>query len=38
MSLLLHYQQKLIENYENFLAKDFKYQCMGMHIKQKIKE
>ena len=37
MSLLPLYQQKTIGNYENFLAKDLKDQCIGMNIKQKIR-
>ena len=37
MSLLPLYQQKTIGNYENFLAKDLKDQCIGMNIKQKMR-
>ena len=29
------YQQKTIENYQNFLVKDLKYHFIGMNIKQK---
>ena len=31
------YQQNIIKNYENFLAKDLKDQCIGMNIKQKVR-
>ena len=37
MSLLLFYQQKTIKNYQNFLAKDLKDQCIAIRIKQKRK-
>ena len=29
------YQQSIIKNYQNFLAKDLKYQFVGMNIKPK---
>ena len=32
--LYLSYQQKVIKNYQNFLAKDFKDQLIGMNVKQ----
>ena len=32
--LYLPYQQKVIKNYQNFLAKDFKDQLIGMNVKQ----
>ena len=35
LSLLSLYQQKTIKNYQNFLAKDLKDQCIGMNIKLK---
>ena len=31
------YQQKIIENYHNFLDKDLKDQFIGLNIKQKVK-
>ena len=34
--LYLPYQQKVIKNYQNFLAKDFKDQLIGMNVKQKV--
>ena len=37
MSLSLFYQQKTTKNYQNFLAKDLKDQCIGIKIKQKRK-
>ena len=36
VSLLL-YQQKIIKNYQNFLVKNLKDQCVGMAINQKIR-
>ena len=30
------YQQMIIKNYQNFLAKDFKNQFIGVNIKQKV--
>ena len=38
MSLSLFYQQKATKNYQNWLAKDLKNQCIGINIKQKRKE
>ena len=35
--LLLLYQQKITKNYQNFLAKDLRDQCIRMNIKQKVK-
>ena len=32
--LYLPYQQKVIKNYQNFLAKDFKDELIGMNVKQ----
>ena len=37
MPLLSRYQQKTIKNYQNFLAKDLKDQCIGIKIKQKVR-
>ena len=37
MSLLQFYQQKTIENYQNFLAKNLKNKFIGMNIKQKVR-
>ena len=37
MSLLSHYQQKRFKNYQKFLAKDLKYQCIGVNIKQNVR-
>ena len=37
MPLLSPYQQKTIKNYENFLAKNLKDQCIRMNIKQKVR-
>ena len=37
MSLSLFYQQKTTKNYQNFLGKDLKDQCIGIKIKQKRK-
>ena len=31
------YQQKTIKNYQKFLAKDLKDECIGMNIKRKVK-
>ena len=36
MSLQSLYQQKIIKNYQNFLANDLKDQCIGINIKQKV--
>ena len=38
MSLSLFYQQKTTENYQNFLAKVLKDQCIGIRTKQKKKK
>ena len=32
-----HYQQNTNKNYQNFLAKDLKHQCIGVNIKQKVR-
>ena len=37
MSLLLLYQQKTKKNYQNFIAKELKDQCIGMNIQQKVR-
>ena len=37
MSLQSFYQQKTIKNYQNFLAKALKDQCIGVNAKQKVK-
>ena len=37
MSLLRIYKQKTTKNLQNFLAKDFKDQCIGMNIKQNVR-
>ena len=37
MPLYLLYQQKAIQNYQNFLAKELKDQCIGMSMKQKVR-
>ena len=31
------HQQKTVKSYQNFLAKNLKYQSIGMNIKQKVK-
>ena len=31
------YQQKTTRNYQNFLAKDLKDQCIGLYTKQKVR-
>ena len=38
MSLSLFYQQKTTKNYQNFLAKVLKDQCIGIRTKQKKKK
>ena len=37
MFLSSFYQQKTTRNYQNFIAKDLKDQCIGMIIKQKVR-
>ena len=37
MPLLLLYQQKTVKNYQNFIAKNLKDQCIGMSIQQKVR-
>ena len=37
VTLSTHYQQKTIKNYQNFLAKDLKDQCIKVNIKQKVR-
>ena len=37
MSLSSLYQQKTIKNYQNFLVKDLKDQCVATNIKQKVR-
>ena len=32
-----HYHQNTNKNYQNFLAKDLKHQCIGMNLKQKVR-
>lgn len=31
------YQQRTIKNYQNYLAKDLKDQCIGMNMKQRVR-
>ena len=37
MSLLSLYLQRTIKNYQNFLAKSLKDQCIEMNINQKVR-
>ena len=37
MFLLSLYQQRTTKNYQKFLAKDLKDQCVGMNIKQDVR-
>ena len=37
LRLFSFYHQKTIKNYKNVIAKDFKDQCIGINIKQKVK-
>ena len=37
MSLFSHYQQNTIKNCQNLLAKDLKYQCIGINMRQKVR-
>ena len=38
MSPQSHYQQKINKNYQNFLVKGLKDQCIGMNIKRKVRQ
>ena len=37
MFMLSLYQQRTTKNYQNFLAKDLKDQCIGMNIEQEVR-
>ena len=38
MFLLSLYQQEEIKNYQKFIIKDFKYQFIGINVKQKVRK